>query len=58
MNVLSAAAYNVPDDFGLTDFAWAVYLAFDEGEYIHHDSPEMDGEPRTKALLAEVLARH
>lgn len=55
MNDLYAAAYNVPDDFGLSDFAWDVYVAFDEGEYIHADSPEMDGEPRTKALLSQVF---
>jgi len=54
MNNLFASAYAV-GTFGLPTFAWRVFEAFDEGEYIHTDSAEPDGKPRTKALLLEFL---
>ena len=53
MNNLYAAAY-VSEDIGLPKYAMEVFLAFDEGEYKHKDSPEMDGEPRTRALLLAI----
>jgi hypothetical protein len=38
------------------EFAFSVYIAFDEGEYVQRDGPpEMDAEPRTRALLARLL---
>ena len=49
MNHLFGLAYG-PRDVGLTEFAWQVYLAFDEGEYIH------PGEPRTRKLLESLMA--
>ncbi|MBV9071354.1 MAG: hypothetical protein JO231_21750 [Acidobacteria bacterium] len=54
MNGLYASAYAV-GDFGLPDFAMHVYEAFDEGEYVHSRQRELDGKPRTKALLAPLL---
>ena len=55
MNSLYSWAYG-PSDVCLSDFAWDVYIAFDEGEYIHkNSSPELDGEPRTKILLYKLL---
>jgi hypothetical protein len=53
MNNLYAAAY-VSEDIGLPKYAMEVFLAFDEGEYKHKGSPEMDGEPRTRALLLAI----
>ena len=57
MNNLFATAYG-PADICLPQFAYDVYIAFDEGEYIHKDQPEFDGEPRTKALLRPLLEPH
>jgi hypothetical protein len=54
MNNLFASAYAF-GDFGLPDYAWRVFEAFDEGEYVHSTNPELDGERRTKALLAKFL---
>jgi hypothetical protein len=57
MNNLYSCAY-VFSDLCLPDFAWNVFAAFDEGEYIHTgESPELDGEPRTKALLLQLIER-
>jgi hypothetical protein len=53
MNHLYQAAY-VSEDIGLPKYAMEVFLAFDEGEYKHKDSPEMDGEPRTRSLLLAI----
>lgn len=56
MNNLCSCAY-VFSDLCLPDFARGVFVAFDEGEYIHRgEAPELDGEPRTKALLAALIA--
>jgi hypothetical protein len=54
MNNLFATAYGL-SDICLPKFAFDVYIAFDEGEYIHKESPELDGEPRTKALLKPIV---
>jgi hypothetical protein len=55
MNHLSSLAY-VYSNFGLPEFAWSIFGAFDEGEYIHQgEPPELDGEARTKALLLSLL---
>ena len=53
MNHLYQAAY-VSEDICLPKYAMEVFLAFDEGEYKHEDYPEMDGEPRTRALLLAI----
>ena len=56
INKLYAIAYGSAD-FGLGEFAWSVYLAFDEGEYIHAGGdPEPDGEPRTRKILSSLIA--
>jgi hypothetical protein len=40
---------------GLSDFAWSVYGAFDEGEYIHDGiAAEEQGETLTRKLLGEI----
>ncbi|MGA2222690.1 MAG: hypothetical protein ABSH21_13110 [Verrucomicrobiia bacterium] len=58
MNRLFAYAYPVTDT-GLPEFAWKVYIAFDEGEYFHPGDPkDFDPESRTKALLAEISERN
>jgi hypothetical protein len=57
MNNLYNAAY-VLDDFCLPNYAMQVYLAFDEGEYKHMDSRDLDGEPRTKAILNSIEPDH
>lgn len=57
MNHLFAFAHG-NDPFELPDFAWRVYLAFDQGEYIRQGKPsDLDGEPRTKAMLTELSAQ-
>lgn len=54
MNCLYTYAY-VFSDTGLPAYAWQVFIAFDEGEYIHPgDPPDFEHETRTKALLAEI----
>ena len=56
INNLYALAY-VRDDFGLGEFAWSVYLAFDEGEYVHGAGDlQLDGEPRTRKILSSLMA--
>jgi hypothetical protein len=56
MNRLYSCAYGSAD-FGLPDFAFQVYEAFDEGEYRHLNQPGPDGPPRTRALLEPLLAK-
>jgi hypothetical protein len=54
MNTLVALAnYDVPT------FSWSVFLAFDEGEYQHHDdSPEVDpAQIYTRPRIAEILSK-
>ncbi len=51
MNELFAYAY-VRSNSGLSSFAWAVFSAFDEGEYIHAGA---NGEERTLALLEPLI---
>jgi hypothetical protein len=56
MNNLSAA-YVMADSF-VSGLAYDIYIAFDEGEYRHEGGdPAMDGEPRTRALLAELAGQ-
>jgi hypothetical protein len=38
----------------LSGLALDVFLAFDEGEYIHDGDEANDGEPRTKSLLSRL----
>jgi hypothetical protein len=54
MNGLYSCAY-ANGDFGLPDFAFEVFEAFDEGEYRHSKGPS--GEARTRTLLEPLLAR-
>lgn len=42
-------------DRELSEFAWQVFVAFDEGEYKHPGTPELDGEPRTRLMLEAIL---
>ncbi|MGN6546493.1 MAG: hypothetical protein ACTHK7_15670 [Aureliella sp.] len=57
MNNLYSCAY-AHSDLCLPEFARRVFEAFDEGEYIHlGESADRDGEPRTRALLTDLL-RH
>jgi hypothetical protein len=44
---------------GLSEFAWRVYGAFDEGEYIREGEPvDEQGEVRTRQLLARNDSLH
>lgn len=57
MNGLFSWAYD-PDDVGLPPFSWAVYQAFDEGEYIHPGEPlDTDSTLRTAPMLLAALAQ-
>lgn len=57
MNNLYSSAY-AHSDVCLPEFAWRVFEAFDEGEYIHlAESDDRGGEPLTRALLTDLL-RH
>jgi hypothetical protein len=57
MNNLYSCAYT-HSDLCMPEFAWRVFEAFDEGEYIHlAESDDRDGEPRTRELLTDLL-RH
>lgn len=52
-NLFSYACLRAKGD--LPAYAREVFHAFDEGEYIHHgDSKNIDGEQRTKKLLAII----
>jgi len=56
MNNLSGFAHVVLGT-GLPDLSWSVYLAFDDGEYLHEeDPPELQGEGRTRVRLADIRA--
>ncbi len=52
MNALNSAYIN--EDRVPTGLAYDIYTAFDEGEYLHFEDPENDGEPRTRSLLAKL----
>lgn len=40
---------------GLSEFAWQVFGAFDEGEYVHQgESPDEQGEARTRKILGGI----
>ena len=55
MNRLYGWAYG-PLDVGLSEFAWDVYIAFDEGEYIHKgDTPGLPSDARTMPLIKQAL---
>jgi hypothetical protein len=42
----------------LPEYAWQVFTAFDEGEYVHPGDPmDFDCETRTRALLAKIVER-
>jgi hypothetical protein len=56
MNSLYSSAYGSSDG-GLPPFALGVYEAFDEGEYRHLQDSGPDGEPRTRTLLGQLLAK-
>jgi hypothetical protein len=48
---------NAVSGLGLSDFAWQVFDAFDEGEYIHGGEPlEEQGEVRTRKLLGCIAS--
>jgi hypothetical protein len=54
MNQLFGFAHAV-SGVGLPEFAWQVFGAFDEGEYIHDgEPPEQQGESRTRELLGRI----
>lgn len=54
MNNIFAVAHR--DGNGFPDFAWDVYLAFDEGEFVRPGLPEdQQGEPLTRKLLQAAL---
>ena len=55
MNSLYGWAYG-PIDIGLSEFAWDVYIAFDEGEYIHKGEPrDLPSDYRTLPLIKQAL---
>ena len=55
MNNLYSCAYG-NSDMCLPEFARQVFAAFDEGEYVHAgESPDLDGEPRTKKILVSLI---
>ena len=55
MNSLHAWAYG-PSDVCLSEVAWEVFSAFDEGEYIHQgDPPNMAPDARTRPLLLRLM---
>lgn len=55
MNSLYAWAYG-PSDVCLSEFAWDVFTAFDEGEYKHHgDPPGVGSDAHTMPLIKKVL---
>jgi hypothetical protein len=53
MNLYATA--NGPARLAFPQFAFDVYVAFDEGESKHRDNPALDGESRTKELLKPLL---
>lgn len=56
MNNLFGFAHAV-SGVGLPELSWSIYLAFDAGEYEHpEDPPELQGEYRTRVLLAQIAS--
>ena len=54
MNQLFSFAYT-ETGVGLSDFAWQVFAAFDEGEYTRELAPpEQQGEALTRELLGRI----
>jgi hypothetical protein len=54
MNSLFSYAY-VASDECLSDYARAVFEAFDGAEYVHRgDPPDFDHEARTRRMLLEL----
>ena len=54
MNQLFGFAHAV-SGMGLPEFAWHVFGAFDEGEYLHDGEPlARQGEARTRELLGRI----
>jgi hypothetical protein len=53
MNALSSL-FNLSYE-GLRGLALNVFIAFDEGEYIHQGDEAHDGEPRTRSLLTRFV---
>ena len=51
MNGLFSIVSNVNCQFQLTDLGWAVYHAFDQGEFLRSEQ-ELQGEPLTRQLRA------
>jgi|SRR5579859_6754224 len=57
MNNLFRYAYPATNTC-LPKFAFKVFIAFDDGEYIHAEDPKgFDPELRTKTLLAELVGK-
>jgi hypothetical protein len=57
MNNLFEYAYGKSESSaGLPEYAYSVFIAFDEGEYEHRDGPpELNGEARTKLLVNKLI---
>ena len=53
MNQLYGFAY-MANDLGFSEFAWEVFYAFDEGEYVHADPESTHGEELTRELLNKI----
>jgi hypothetical protein len=56
MNALSGYFFiHTPKNESIPDYAFGVYLAFDEAEYVHPGDPkDFDNESRTRALLRDL----
>ncbi len=44
-------------NFIFPDFAHQVFIAFDEGEYLHSEDSPNNGESRTKAFLVKIARK-
>ena len=56
INNLYTFAYHITDE-GLSDFAFLVFNAFDDAEYIHqNDSSDTEPSHRTRALLLNFMS--
>jgi len=54
MNQLFGFAYDTTD-LGLSDLAWEIFIAFDEGEYLHPGGASvLQGEALTRELLNNI----